>query len=340
MFTGNKTALVAVLLTSFLFGAAAAEEESLWNYADASADIVLYINTRQPEEGMSKSIQERIRRDQELIRTKTGEEPFFDTKDRDLELIANLRIGKLSPFSGTVEGVANITGNLQGDIDRVMETIKGESDLTPEIIRKDEKNYYNVTIPATEKTGPIDIQLVPVTPNQIQFRVNFTPDNKMSQTLLGTTSTQSGEIARVRGQDLALACIIMPDKLSGLSASNDDGMENYVNFLKRVSGIAISARMIGDHTILTGFFNFKAADDAAEFSKSIQALLPQLPLISNDEQYKARTSVNGSGAEIVIPFKTSDTWDLITSVTVHNPAVDGIGSGKKDDEAGQTPAGE
>ena len=54
----KKCALfAAVLLSVSGFGAAAADnEESLWSYADPSADVVLYINTKQPEKAMDKDI--------------------------------------------------------------------------------------------------------------------------------------------------------------------------------------------------------------------------------------------------------------------------------------------
>ena len=148
------------------------------------------------------------------------------------------------------------------------------------------------------------------------------------------------ELSKVRGQDLAMACIIMPEKISRLSVTDDEDMKQHIEFLKKVSGIAITARMIGDDTILSGIFNFKVGNDAVEFSKTIQALLPQMPLISEDEQNKARATVNGTSAEVVIPFKTSDTWDLLTRVTINSPMLDELGNEDEAVEGGRTPVGE
>ena len=56
--------LAAVLLSASGFGAFAADnEESLWGYADPSADVVIYINTKQPEKAMDKEVWDRIQKD-------------------------------------------------------------------------------------------------------------------------------------------------------------------------------------------------------------------------------------------------------------------------------------
>ena len=122
----RKRFLLAAALLLSLTGAIPlfADEESLWSYADPSADLCIYINTKQAEKAMEKGLWDRIRQDKNNAIAKKSEGQLFSTKDRDMELIGNLHIVSMEPFCGTVDGLANISGDLSGDIDKLMEMMK------------------------------------------------------------------------------------------------------------------------------------------------------------------------------------------------------------------------
>ena len=95
-------------------------KESLWNYASPTADVILYFDTKQPEQAMDKQLWNLIQRDKNKAIDSNSEGQLFDTKNRDMQGIVNLYIRSMTPFSATIEGVANITGDIQNDIQKLL----------------------------------------------------------------------------------------------------------------------------------------------------------------------------------------------------------------------------
>ncbi len=328
--------LAAVLLSASGFGAMAADnEESLWGYADPSADVVVYINTKQPEKAMDKETWDRIQKDKNQALKEKEEKGggMFDTKNRDMEVLANIRIAAATPFCGTIEGVANISGNLQGDIDKLMETMKQKEGSVPQpqISKKDDMNFYNLSLESKDNTQGADVMIVPVTPNQLQFRISINPKDKMSQSLLTAAAASPGNkepsanFAKLAAQDVAFACYLVPEKLIDLNVAETDAMEMLNSFMKKISDIGLSAQVSGALTILKGSFSFKSEADAAAAAESAKDILPAIKSYFGTEQQSPRSTVSGKTLELTIPINTSDAWDMISRLTDENGSMEFFG---------------
>ncbi len=293
---------------------AADDEESLWGYADPTADICVYINTKQAEKAMEKGLWDRIQKDKnEAIEKKTGGQ-LFSTKDRDMELMGNLHIISMEPFAGTMDGVANISGDLKGDIDKMLEQLKeGNSGVEPQMSKQNDLDFYTLALPGTDGLSGLDCMLVPVKPNQIQFRVNFNAQDAVQKMVLSKSAEPSPAIQKFSGQELAFACILSPEKLIEIQFAND-GSEKLVEFLKQMSEIAISVRVAGKQMMLEGSFAFKSESSVTEFLTIAEPFLSEVKTAAGGETPPRMTS-NGRGVSITIPVNISDAWNLISNMT-------------------------
>lgn len=294
----------------------AADGESLWGYADPSADICIYINTKQAETAMEKGLWDRIQQDKNAAIAKKsqgeGKGQLFSTKDRDMELMGNLRIVSMEPFCGSVDGVANITGDLPGDIDRLMEMLKGNDGVASQMSRQNDLDFYSIAMSGADNISGFDCMFVPVKPNQIQFRININSQDAVRKTVLSTYAEPSPAIKRLSGQDLAFACIISPEKIAGFQFT--DNAEKIAEFLKKMKEIAIAVRVDGQEMKLNGIFSFKSESDASAFVTVAQPFLSHVKPATGTET-PPRVSVNGKDVDITIPVNMSDAWDLISNMT-------------------------
>ena len=309
-----STSALLCLLGTLPLSAADDKEESLWGYADPTADICVYINTKQAEKAMEKNLWDRIQKDKnEAIEKKPGGQ-MFSTKDRDMELMGNLHIISMEPFAGTLDGVANISGDMMGDIDKMMENLKqGNSGVDPQISKQNDLDFYTLALPGTDGLSGLDCMFVPVKPNQIQFRVNFNAQDAVQKKVLSKPAEPSPAIQKFSGQDLAFACILSPEKLIEIQFAND-GSEKLVEFLKQMNEIAISVRVAGKQMMLEGSFAFKSESFVTEFLTIAEPFLSEVKSVAGGETPPRMTS-NGRIVSITVPVSISDAWKLISNMT-------------------------
>lgn len=314
----RKRFLLAALLclTGLVPLWADAQEESLWGYADPAADLCIYINTKQAEKAMEKGLWDRIQQDKnDAIAKKSkgdGKGQLFSTKDRDMEVMGNLRIVSMEPFSGSIDGIANITGDLPGDIDKLMEMMKGNDGISSQMSKQGDLDFYSIAMSGADSLSGFDCMFVPVKPNQIQFRININSQDAVRKAVLSTYSEPSAAIKRLSGQDIAFACILSPEKFAGLKFS--DNSEKVVEFLKQVKELAVSVRVAGQEMKLNGIFSFKSESDAAAFVTIAEPVLSKVKPYAGAET-PPHVEVTGKDVDITIPVSISDAWDLISNMT-------------------------
>lgn len=300
-----------------------AQEESLWGYADPSADICIYINTKQAEKAMEKTLWDRIQQDKNNAIAKKsqgqGKGQLFSTKDRDMEVMGNLRIVSMEPFSGSVDGIANITGDLPGDIDKLMEMMKGNDGVSSQMSRQNDLDFYSIAMSGADNLSGFDCMFVPVKPNQIQFRININSQDAVRKAVLSTYSEPSPAIKRLSGEDIAFACILSPnilrialEKYAGQKSTNDS--EKAAEFLEQVNALAISVRVAGQEMKLNGIFSFKSESGAAAFGTIAQPFLSKVKPFAGAET-PPRAEVTGKDVDITIAVNISDAWALISNMT-------------------------
>jgi hypothetical protein len=324
----GKHSLRAALLLSLLGVVplfAADEQESLWGFADPSADLCVYINTKQAEKAMEKNLWDRIRQDKDraLDERKERGGGLFNTKDRDLELMGNVHIVSMEPFCGTVDGVANISGDMMGDIDKMMEQLKDNKtlSLSPQMSKQDNLDFYTLALSGADNVSGVDFMMVPVKPNQIQFRVNINTQDAVQKQVLSTYSEPSPLIKKLSGQELAFACILSPEKLAMLSTDITENVERFAEFLKQLDEIAISAHVSGTQMMLGGIFAFKSETSASAFVALAEPFLTEVKPAIAGNNTPPRIDATGKDVSITIPVNISDAWDLISNMTA-DPVLD------------------
>ena len=296
-----------------------AGETSLWEYASPAADVILYIDTKQPEKAMDKRLWERIRRDKERAIAEDPEGQFFDTKGRDLELIANLYLSSMSPFCGSIDGVANITGNLQGDISKVLAALKENNGPQPQISKLGDTKFYDLSLPQTEQLPPADIMLVPIGSNQVQFRINIAPKGKMVRRTLNASGGKVPLISGLRARELAFACAAYAEKFAAAPLAETDNARELSGFLQKLKTLCVSGYVDGRYMIVDAAFQFKAASDAAEFAGKAKPLLAQLlPAVGAKDVPKV--VLTGARLTISLKIDIAVSWNLISRVTSARPA--------------------
>lgn len=293
-------AAALLTLTGLVPLCAEAQEESLWGYADPTADICIYINTKQAEKAMEKGLWDRIQKDKnDTIAKKAqgGKEQFFSTKDRDMELMGNLRILSVEPFSGSIDGIANISGDLTGDIEKMMETMKGSDGVSSQMSKQGDLNFYSIAMSGADNISGFDCMFVPVKPNQIQFRVNLNSQEAAQKKVLSAYAEPSPTIKRLSGQDLAFACIIAPEKIAGFKF--EEKTEVVAEFLKQMKEIAIAVSVAGQELKLNAIFSFKSESDAAAFVTIAQPFLSEVKSVSGSET-PPRVNVTGKDVDLAL----------------------------------------
>ena len=313
-----RTAALLCLLGIAVPLGAADEKESLWGYADPTADVCIYLNTTQAEKAMEKGMWDRIQKDKNAAiekKAKNGGQ-LFSTKDRDMELIGNLHITSVEPFSGTLDGVANITGDMTGEIQKMMDQMKeNNSAALPQVSKQDDMDFYSLALSGVDGVDSIsglDVMFVPVTPNQIQFRAGINGKDAEPKTVLSKPAEPSPAIAKLSGQDLAFACIMSPEKLAMFKLGEDS--EKLIEFLKQMNEIAFSVRIAGNQMILDGSLSFKAESSIPGFMTIAEPFLSQVKNVAHGET-PPRISANGRVVSVTIPVNISDAWGFLSNMT-------------------------
>ena len=305
---------VALLLCAGagIAAASAAEKESLWEYAAPAADVIVYVNTRQPEQAMVKKLWRRISRGRAQALKEDAEERLFDVSGRDMELIANLHIVSMKPFSGFIEGVADITGNLQGDIGKLMETLKQNNGAPPQIRKQDELSSYSFTLPAAGALPVMDVMLVPIKANRIQFRVSIAGKNKLGQPLQIPAKRGAASAARFRGRELAFACAANPARLSGAPLAETENGRQLDEFLRQLEQFAFTGYVRGRLLIVDAIFTFRERERAGRFVETVRPLLNNVSSASGGLTVVPRALQSGREINILLPINISKAWNLIS----------------------------
>ena len=292
----------------------AAAEESLWNYASPAADGILYFNTKQAEKAMNKNLWEMIQRDKNAAIDSEPEEQLFDTKNRDVELIVNVYIRSVSPFSAAIEGVANITGNIHNDIQKLMGTLGQNGGPVPQM-SKDEKNpRYNLSIPANENVPPVDIMFTPVNNNQLHFRINIVPKDRMSQYTVETSQAKSKLLTTVPQREHSFVLSANVEKISTLPMLQNDRSGMAAVYLDKVRTVCIYGHVQNLFLILRGDIVLKGPEFAGSFVQLLNVFNTNMSAkIKKDNlvQITSKSNIVTVSGKVNI----ADAWDAISKIT-------------------------
>lgn len=312
----NKKFLILLFSLFFAVTSTAAEGDtkSLWEFASPSADAILYFNTKQPEQAMDRNLWEFIQRDKLNAIAANPEEQLFDTKNRDMEAIINLYVYSISPFSATIEGVANITGNIHNDIQKLLKNLGQNGGPSPKINEIDKIPHYNWTVPANEDTPPVDIMFTPVNNNQLHFRINITPRGEMSQAAIGTTQKNVTLLNTVPQQEQAFVLAGDVEKLMSLTGLPGAQGENAMTYLSQIKTVCAYGNVQALHLFVNANIILKDSSFLPKFIQLLNSYRNNMVAIAKLEELPRITS-SGNMIKIAAKINIADAWQMLSGMT-------------------------
>lgn len=313
----------------FLFGALciglsagnilSAQEENLWNYAMPSADAIVYFNTKQAAKAMTPALWERIQKDKNKALEEDSEEQFFDTKDRDAEAVINLFISSVVPCKATLEGVAVISGNVKGDIAKLLQAGKDSDAATPQIMKQNDLNFYQYKFDGDEKIPPANFTFSLDQDGLLHFRADVSPDK--GQTIPFHSGNLSGKPTLVTGmaqKDLSFAAAVRTEKFLTIPASSPEAGK-LKDFLGKLNTVLVTGRVQDNFLQISIVFSAKNSLLAGELHQAIQPVLEQLAL--GFSQQIEGLSVNVKNNDILLSgnINIAVAWNLISRITKQQP---------------------
>ncbi len=298
--------------------AEADKKDSLWKFASSAADVILYFNTRQPEEAMDKNLWKLIQLDKQEAAAEDAGNDWFDTKDRDIEAIANLYISSVVPFVATVEGVANITGNVQDDIKRLLKNLSQEGAPAPQINKKDGLSKYNFSIPTADICPPVDIMFVPVNSNQIQFRINITPGKEMSQSVINTSDGNNRSITGIPKENQAFVLAAVLEKITASPLMQMFEKQPIAAALKNMNSVCLYGSFQQRHLFIYGNFVFKDPASAGGFVRFLRGYTAKL-FPQSGPRKQLEITVDKNAVQISEKINIAGVWQKINKITRPSP---------------------
>lgn len=312
----TKHYLWSTLFAGVLAGCALhAAEKSIWNYAMPSADAVIYINTKQAEKSMTPSLWKRIQADKNKALEEDAEDRLFDTKNRDAEAVINLFLHSMVPLKASIEGVAMISGNVQGDIAKLLQSGKDSAVPMPQIMKQNDLDFYQYKLNGDEKIPPANFTFSLDRDGLLHFRAMVNPDKKQQLSL--STNNVSGKPTLVSGleqKDLSFAAVVRMEKLSGLPVNSSE-VRKRKEFLDKLNIISATGRVQGNLLRIDLVLNAKNEQIAGELHQTIQPVVKQLSMGFSQQLQGLSVNIKKRDVQITGKINIAAAWNLIDRVT-------------------------
>ena len=312
----TKHYLWSTLFAGVLAGCALhAAEKSIWNYAMPSADAVIYINTKQAEKSMTPSLWKRIQEDKNKALEEDAEDRLFDTKNRDAEAVINLFLHSMVPLKASIEGVAMISGNVQGDIAKLLQSGKDSAVPMPQIMKQNDLDFYQYKLNGDEKIPPANFTFSLDRDGLLHFRAMVNPDKKQQLSL--STNNVSGKPTLVSGleqKDLSFAAVVRMEKLSGIPVNSSE-VRKRKEFLDKLNIISATGRVQGNLLRIDLVLNAKNEQIAGELHQTIQPVVKQLSMGFSQQLQGLSVNIKKRDVQITGKINIAAAWNLIDRVT-------------------------
>lgn len=262
--------LCAVLLGSNTN--AADSNSSLLDYVSPSADTVVYVNTRQAEKAMTPDLWKLIQKDRKKSLEEDKEDALFNTLGRDLEGVVNLYINSISPFRCSLVGVADITGDLGKDIEKLLKVNKenGGPAIQQSKFGKLPAFEYPLEISGAP---PINLSLIREGDNRIHFRAELNSEGKSKLGLTPVPAKPSPVISLMKQQDLSFAVLVKTRRFTEFSYPEEPGTLQLKSFLQMLHAVSLVGRVQGDYLLLNAVLKFREEALASHYAQQIRIIL-------------------------------------------------------------------
>lgn len=265
--------LCAVLLGSNTN--AADSNSSLLDYVSPSADTVVYVNTRQAEKAMTPDLWKLIQKDRKNSLEEDKEDALFNTLGRDLEGVVNLYINSISPFRCSLVGVADITGDLGKDIEKLLKVNKenGGPAIQQSKFGKLPAFEYPLEISGVP---PINLSLIREGDNRIHFQAELNAGEKSKLGLTPPTPKSSPAVSLMKQQDLSFAVLAKTERFTEFSYPEEPGALQLKSFLQMLHGVSLVGRVQGDYLLLNAVLKFREEALASHYAQQIRIIVSSM----------------------------------------------------------------
>lgn len=306
------TFLIGMLTGNIL---SSAEDKSLWSYAMPAADAIIYINTKQAEKAMTPTLWKRIQRDKNKALEENAGDQLFDTKGRDAEAVINLFISSVIPFKANLEGVAMISGNVKGDIIKLLQSGKDSGFPAPQIMKQNDLDFYQYSLTGNEKIPPANFTFSLDRDGLLHFRSAIAPGKKLPVSLnSGNISGKRTLVSGMEQKDLSFATAIRTEKLSIIPMGRLE-TGKLKGFLGKLNTVLIMGRVYGKFLQISIIFTAKNSQLAEELHQTIQPVLRQFAIGFSQQIQGLSGNIKNNDVQITGNIDIAVTWDLVNRIT-------------------------
>ena len=326
-----------ILITLFIVCSVVAFAQDLWSYANAGADLIVFIDSENGEKNMDRELWEQIQREKKrAVARNKGIEKYaeirerdkhkdedkdddggkaleFDMKDRHVKLLVNFFVESTTPMVANIEGAIILKGNtpttpLQ-DFKGLLDEHKGTPSITQSKFKVDGKEAFQIDVVQTEKSAPMNCIVIPQSDNMFEFRIRVNGKGGASNAVVPKNGGSMVMTEGLAGSDTPFAVACNTRRLASMmNGELTPQMMALKNCLEQTDVGKLNCRISGKDAFLTLTLHFFDAGVAQRIWGQLAPVADALrgqPVI---QQYLRDTKVSVNGDLLVI----STTMDVRT----------------------------
>lgn len=314
------------------------KKHNLWDYASPSADVIVYINTMQAEKSMDTRLWQRIEKDKNKALDEDKEDSLFDVKGRDMEAVVNVMLSSFVPFKGMIEGVASISGDVNAEIQKLLNPKEGTDLPAPTIAKKGDLKFYQYDFKAEDGISPANVTFSLDKDGLLHYRVLIGAEGDKIPVALSGANTSGVQtlVSGMQNDDLSFAFVLKTAKLSWLPIpQEEEKAKKLKDFLGKVSVVSATGRVLGRNLKLKIVFRCKNNMIANEMCKTTQDFLEQITKGFGKQIKQLKVSIKKSDVAVTGDVDIAVAWNLISGITQHSHNAEEGADEATDDEDGK-----
>ena len=322
--------------------------QDLWSYANAGADVVVYVNSENGEKNMDPALWAKIQRQKkEAIavherRTKEaeayhkeqlkaegkeeeedeegGKEIDMNFKDKHIELLLNIFVVSTTPMVSNFEGAIIVKNDDKSsplqDFKKLLEEQKGNSAVTQRSLKIDGREAFAIdtTSNVNGKNMATNCLVIPRDDNMFEFKIKMNSPTGVSETMLSRAGGTMAMTEGITGGDNALAVGCNTQRLASMmNGELTPQMLALKNCLQQTDIGKLMCRVSGRNayiTIMLHFYDPLAAQGVLANIRQFTYVINEQPLL-NQYVREVKTSVNGDQLIITGTMDVERGWSLI-----------------------------
>ncbi len=324
-----------ILISLFISCSILSFAQDLWNYANAGADLILFIDSENGEKNMDPELWKQIQwekkmavikdkvREKRAIRKHNAEEEEkeegdgksleFDMKDRHVKLLLNLFVESTTPMVGRLEGAVVLNGNAPTTPLQDFKGLLGDQLANPNVIQSkakiDGKEAFALDFVQTQNSPPMNCIVIPQDDNTFEFRLRFNGKDGVLKDVVPKNGGSMAMTEGLAGSDTPFAVSCNTQRLASMmNGELTPQMMALKNCLKQTDVGKVNCRISGKDAFLTLSLHFYDAGAAQQIWGQLAPVTETLRSQPIMQQYLRDTKVSVNGDTLII----STTMDVKT----------------------------